>query len=172
MSDIEIYQQLTSEAGHMYKTQMVLLEDSEGVPDVFFGFGAIPESELNDWLERQALVLPSDLLNFWQLTWGGDVFESETILRPSVPTPPNESFVEDDIESANLAHNANGKASELYLFQQGTFLSAVRLSDQKFVTLTKEYAVQETFDSLDEWYVRTLRAEFGKKYGLARSGSQ
>ena len=63
---------------------MVLLEDFERVPDVFFGFGAIPESELNDWLKCHALVLPSDLLKFWQLTGGGDVFESETILRPSV----------------------------------------------------------------------------------------
>jgi hypothetical protein len=70
---------------------------------------------------------------------GGDVFESETILRPSVPTPPSESFIEDDIESANLAHDANGKPSDLYLFHQGTFLSAVRLPDQKFVTLTREY---------------------------------
>ncbi len=150
---------------------MVLVEDSR-VPGVFFGFGAIPKAELRDWLKRHALVLPPDLLTFWQLTGGGDVFESETILRPSVPTPPNASFVEDDIESANLAHNANGKPSELYLFQQGAFLSAVRVSDQKYVTLTKAYAVQDLFDSMDEWYVRTLRAEFGKRYGLVPSGSE
>jgi len=66
----------------------------------------------------------------WQLTGGGDVFESETILRPSVPTPPNEFFIEDDIESANLAHDANGKPSDFFLVQQGTFLSAVRLPDK------------------------------------------
>jgi hypothetical protein len=87
---------------------MVLLEDSERVPDVFLGFGAIPQSELSDWLNHHSLVLPSDLVESWQLTGGGDVFESETILRPSVPTPPSESFIEDDIESANLAHDANG----------------------------------------------------------------
>ena len=77
---------------------MVLLEDSERVPDVFLGFGAIPQSELSDWLKRHSLVLPSDLVELWQLTGGGDVFESETILRPSVPTPPSESFIQDDIE--------------------------------------------------------------------------
>jgi hypothetical protein len=151
---------------------MVLLEDSERVPDVFLKFGAIPQSELSDWLKRHSLVLPSDLVELWHLTGGGDVFESETILRPSVPTPPSESFIEDDIESANLAHDANGKPSDLYLFHQGTFLSAVRLPDQKFVTLTREYAVQDSFDSLDEWYVRTLRAEFGERYGLAPGKGQ
>ena len=108
----------------------------------------------------------------WQLTGGGDVFESETILRPSVPTPPNEFFIEDDIESANLAHDANGRPSDFYLVHQGTFRSAVRLPDQKFVTLTREYPVQDSFDSLDEWYVRTLRAEFGERYGLAPSKGQ
>jgi hypothetical protein len=52
-------------------------------------------------------------------------------------------------------------------FQQGAFLSAVRLSDQRFVTLTEGgYTIKDSFDSLDEWYVRTLRAEYGERYSL------
>ena len=53
------------------------------------------------------------------------------------------------------------------MFQQGAFLSAVRLSDQRFVSLTEGgYTIKDSFDSLDEWYVRTLRAEYGERYGL------
>lgn len=143
-----------------------LLDDARRVPRIFFPFGAIPEPELTGWLKHNALVLPTELLELWQLTGGGDVFESETIFRPTVPSIPNPAFVEDDIEGSNAAHSAKGKPSELYIFQQGLFLSAVRLSDQKFVILSEDYGIDRKFDSLDEWYVQTLRAEFGERYGL------
>jgi hypothetical protein len=64
-----------------------------------------------------------------------------------------------------------GKPSGLYIFQQGAFISAARLSDQEFVTLTKDYAIENSFGSLDDWYVRTLRAEFGQRYGLSPLGT-
>jgi hypothetical protein len=50
--------------------------------------------------------------------------------------------------------------------EAGSLLSAVRLSDRKFVKLSEDYGVENSFDSLDEWYVQTLRAEFGERYGL------
>lgn len=133
---------------------------------MFYPFGAIPEAEVKNWLRHSELVLPPDLIELWQLTGGGDVFESETIFRPTVPSIPNSCFVEDDIEGMNAGHTADGKPCGLYVFQQGLFLSAVRLSDQKFVTLTRNYVVEDSFPSLDEWYIRTLRAEFGQEYGL------
>jgi hypothetical protein len=149
---------------------LVLLQDAERVPGVFCAFGAIPEAEVQDWLQNSGLVLPADLVELWQLTGGGDVFESETIFRPTVPSISNSCFVEDDIEGTNAAHTAVGKPSELYIFQQGVFLSAVRLPDQKFVTLTRNYVVEDSFPSLDEWYIRTLRAEFGQRYGIDSDG--
>jgi hypothetical protein len=57
------------------------------------------------------------------------------------------------------------------VFHRGLFPSAVRLSDQRFVTLTEDgYTVKDSFASLDEWYVRTLRAEYGERYGLPSIG--
>jgi hypothetical protein len=121
---------------------------------------------------RTRLVLPSDLIELWQLTGGGDVFDSETIFRPTVPSSPNSCFVDDDIEGRNAAHAKEGKIGDLYVFQEGLFLSAVRLSDQRFVTLTNGgYAIKDSFGSLDEWYVSTLRAEYGERYGLLPSVS-
>lgn len=167
-SIITIFRQLTAMSVRCTKCLMlILLQDAQRVPAVFFPFGAIPAAELGDWLRKNALALPPDLVELWQLTGGGDIFESETIFRPTVPSVPNACFVEDDIEGGNTAHTARGKPSDLYLFQQGVFLSAVRLSDQKFVTLTDNYSVEHSFDSIDEWYVRTLRVEFGERYGLS-----
>lgn len=150
---------------------MLLLEDAARCPKLFEWFGAIPKPEIDDWLERSRLVLPPDLLEFWQVTGGGDIFETETILRPTVPSAPNSSFVADDIESANAAHTTAGSPHGLYIFQEGAFLSAVRLRDQEFVTLTKKYVVEASFRSLNEWYVHTLRAEFGERYGLDSAGA-
>jgi len=156
----------------IYKVQMlILLQDAKSVLGVFCPFGAIPKAELREWLRQNALVLPSDLIELWEATGGGDIFESETVFRPTVPTVPNTCFVQDDIEGRNAAHAAKGKPSGLYIFQQGAFLSAVRLSDQTFVTLTRDYGVGESFGSLDDWYVRTLRAEFGERYGLTPLGT-
>ena len=94
-------------------------------------------------------------------------FKTETIFRPTVPSAPNGCFVEDEIEERNTACAEEGKSADRYVFQQGAFLSAVRLSDQRFVTLTEPgYRIKDSFTSLDEGYVRTLRTEYGEMYGL------
>ena len=88
-----------------------------------------------------------------------------------VASTPNSCFVEDDIEARNAAFAQGGKPSDLYIFQEGAFLSAVRLSDQRFVSVTKGgYTVEDSFASLDDWYTRTLRAEYGGRYDLPPMG--
>lgn len=152
----------------MYKRVMFrVLEDAQLRPQIFCSFNAIPEPELNDWLRRADLVLPTDLVEFWRLTGGGDIFDSETILRPSVSTTPNASFAEDGIEQMNAAAAQEGKPADLYLFAIGTFRSAIRMSDQKYITLKHGgYIVDKSFNSFNQWYVEVLRAEFGTRYGL------
>jgi hypothetical protein len=149
------------------RLMLILLQDAKRVPRIFSSFGAIPSLEIQDWLRRTSLTLPSDLIELWQQSGGGDVFESETILRPTVPSIPNSCFVEDGIEGTNAAYAEDGKSGDLYVFHRGLFPSAVRLSDQCFVKLTEGgYVVNDSFASFDEWYVRTLRAEYGERYGL------
>jgi hypothetical protein len=150
---------------------LILLQDAQRVPRIFSPFGAIPSAEIQDWLQRTGLSLPSDLVELWQQSGGGDVFETETILRPTVASRPNSCFVEDDIEGINAAYAEEGKSGDLYVFHRGLIPSAVRLSDQRFVTLTEGgYTVKDSFASFDEWYVRTLRAEYGERYGLPSIG--
>ncbi len=151
----------------VYKCCMLLLLlDAEVKPGLFCPFGPIPRSELREWLYETALALPSDLIELWEVAGGGDMFESETIFRPTVSSTPYVNFVDDHIEDRNAVHTLNGKPSGLYIFHEGAFLSAVQLSDRTYVTLKEDYCVDSSFRSLDEWYVRTLRAEFGERYGL------
>src|SRR5258708_22711295 len=124
---------------------LLLLRDAALHPLAFCWFGAIPKPEMDAWVQRTGLTVPQDLIELWKITGGGDVFESETILRPTVPSVPNSAFVEDDIESRNVRHNAEGKTEGLLVFQDGAFLSAVRFKDQRFVTLTNSYAVRNAF---------------------------
>jgi hypothetical protein len=151
-------------------SMLIILQDAERSPKPFQWFGAIPRSEIEEWLRRERLALPPDLIELWGITGGGDVFE-ETILRPTVRSVPNRGYVEDDIESANARHAAAGNPQGLYIFMDGAFLSAVRLRDQEFVTLTRNYVVENSFPSLDEWYIKTLRAEFGDRYGLSSAST-
>jgi len=144
---------------------LILLKDAARRPEAFQWFGGIPRHELDGWLRREGIGLPSDILELWEATGGGDIFE-ETIYRPTVQSPPCAGFVADDIESTNTRHAAAGKPRAFYIFMDGSFFSAVHLRDQNFVNLTRSYAITNSFPSLDEWYLRSLKAEFGKRYGL------
>ena len=143
-----------------------ILQDALKRPELFEWFGSIPGDEIEDWLLRTRLQIPPDLIELWQITGGGDVFESETILRPTVASVPKPNFIADDVESCNVDLTAKGKPGDLYVFHQGSFLSAVQLQNQKFMTLTKSYGVNREFHSLDEWYIQTLRAEFAARYNF------
>src|SRR4051812_26130713 len=112
-----------------------IVQDAERNPKVFCWFGAIPASEINEWLIASGLKLPSDLLEFWRVTGGAEIFESETVFRPPVSSLPNQYFlVGDDTASKNLWHQSKGLPTGLFIFQEGAFLSAVRQHDQRFVT--------------------------------------
>ncbi|MGB9198024.1 MAG: hypothetical protein WCB53_13970 [Terriglobales bacterium] len=63
---------------------LILLQDAQGIPGVFHPFGAIPEAELRAWLRQTAVVLPSDLIGLWEMTGGGDIFDTETVFRQTV----------------------------------------------------------------------------------------
>lgn len=146
-----------------------VLEDSKRNPDAFCWFGAIPSDELEAWGERSGIALPADLLEFWQVTGGGELFESETILRPDVPSRPNSCFLAgDDTTVANATHKAHGMPDHFFAFQTGAFLSAIDLHTMEFVTLDESNAYTTTarFASFDDWYVHTLRAEFASRHGL------
>jgi hypothetical protein len=100
---------------------LILVQDAQKVPRILSPFGAILLEENQDWLRRTGLVLPPDLIELWQQTGGGDVFECETILRPTVVSAPNGWFVGDDIVGINEAYSEDGKSVDLTCFTKAYF---------------------------------------------------
>jgi hypothetical protein len=145
-----------------------ILEDAEGRHDVFMPFGAIALEQIESWMRSSSLTIPRDLVEFWSQTGGGDLFDdAETILRPTRVPSRYPGFVDgDDVDSATWFRIQNGMPDSNLLFHEGTFLSAIRLPDQMFVTLDDKFQETAEFATFDEWYTATLRSEYGTHYGL------
>jgi len=147
---------------------LAILKDAESHPDLFAWFGAIARGQIEGWLPSSNLEVPDDLLDFWTKTGGGDLFESETMFRPTQVPSPEPYFVSgDDIDTANQYRIPTGMSASYLVFHDGIFLSAVRLADKKLVTLSNEHEETAVFSDLDNWYLRTLRKDFANRYGLS-----
>jgi hypothetical protein len=146
---------------------LAILKDAEGRPDLFGWFGRIPRAKIESWARLLSVRVPDDLLEFWSQTGGGDLFESETIYRPTSIPSSEPYFIEgDDVDSLNRWCIDNGLLPSYLAFHNGLYLSAIHLSKQLFVTLDDKFQEVAVFPTFDEWYLRTLRADFGARYGL------
>jgi hypothetical protein len=146
----------------------LLLQDASEHPEVFVWAGAINAGVVRAWIRDERLVVPLDLVELWERTGGGTMFESEELL---VPVAGEERDGTDgavaSIVSRTREYHARGLAGEYVLFSEGLFLSALRQPSGTIVTLDPR-SLKETdqFPSLDEWYRRTLREQFAWRYRL------
>ena len=148
---------------------LAILKDARSRPDLFHWFGAIEREQVELWLRSLSLKVPSELLDFWTQTGGGDLFEdSETMFRPTpIPTTVPYFVPGDDIDTANQHRIRNGMSKAYLAFHDGIFLSAVRLADQALVTINGKHEEIAVFSDLDDWYLRTLRDSYASHYRLA-----
>jgi hypothetical protein len=141
-----------------------VIEDSSLRPELFIWNGPIESDRLAAWLRRHGLdtSCPKDLQFLWQVTGGGDIFESETLLGPfgNVQTG-------DDVIHANEFLRRQGLPGRFLVFFVGLSYGAIDTVSGDYVELESEnFRVRRHFRSLDDWYVNTARADFGRKYGL------
>ena len=102
---------------------------------------------------------PTDLLQLWATTGGGELFESEELLPPLAG--------EDGFIERTLALRQRGLPGGLVAFHQGAWVSAFRGADPPIVALRpRTFTVIATFDNLADWYGH-LRREYAERYGLA-----
>jgi hypothetical protein len=128
----------------------------------FAWYGPLGELELRAWLATRSLHVPADLFEVWITLGPGEMFESEELLAPF--GAPDYALHCDD---TNVFHRGRGMPAGLFLFHEGTWLSAVRQCDSRYVTLDRHtYAVVREFPSLLAWYVATVRSEFARRYGV------
>ena len=136
--------------------------DAKDASQLFFWKGAIDPDRLNQWIEGLSLAVPTDLVELWVRTGGGDLFESETVLTPMAGADDPV-----DIEASNACLRSQGLPCQFCVFHIGTLVSAVRQPDAVLVELDESsYQEIKTFASLDEWYRQTIRDEFAARYGL------
>ncbi|WP_254566837.1 hypothetical protein [Oscillatoria sp. HE19RPO] len=126
----------------------ILIEDSARHPQLFVWNGAIPHNRLQAWLLERNLKLSKDLIELWEMTGGGDLFASETILSPF-----GDAKLGDDIDSVNQFYCDRGMAQKYLVFHGGTGLSAIRLVDGRYVTLSEDSDRElSEFLTLEDWY--------------------
>jgi hypothetical protein len=148
---------------------LTILRDAEKAPGLFHWFGGIALEKIALWMRSYPLTVPPDLLEFWRQTGGGDLFESETMLRPTLIRSSEPYFIDgDDVHSATLFNIQNGMLPSYLAFHKGLQFSAVHLPRQVFVTLDERFRETTVFNTFEEWYMRTLRNEFGQRYGLSK----
>ncbi len=142
-----------------------LLEDSRLRPDVFQWNGPVEAERLATWLDGNGLtaIVPQDLVTLWLLTGGGDIFESETLLGPF-----GDVTLGDDVVEAKAFLRSTGLPSGYLVFSRGFTLGAVEHSTGEFVELdSRDFRVTARFSTLDDWYRKSVRAEFASRYRLA-----
>src|SRR5689334_12612290 len=111
--------------------ELPIITDAMSRPDLFVWNGPIEGRQLRRWLSKNALNLPEDLVAFLELTGGGDLFESETILGPY-----GDVELGDDLIGANISLRSEGMPAGYVVFHRGIDLSAIRSLDHKYVAFT------------------------------------
>ena len=137
-----------------------IMNDYSEEPQLFFWFGGASRDDLDDWMAQRGLSLPDDLVDLWHELGGGDLFETETILSPF-----GNPVLGDDVQGVTDLHLKQGLPPEYLLFHKGLYLSAVRLTDGKYVALSDSYVPFKEYSSLEDWY-SDLRSEYKVTYGL------
>jgi hypothetical protein len=75
----------------------------------------------------------------------------------------------DFIDCVNQFWTSNRMSPNYLPLHRGTFQSAIRLSDQRIVTLDSAFHLIEAFSHLDDWYISTLRHDYADVYGFHMS---
>jgi hypothetical protein len=143
----------------------LILNDAQAAPRVFLWNGPVDHEEIKQWIARRGWVIPPDLLELWTITGGGEIFESERILRPLISRDGQE-----EVAQVTSWCQERGLPSGLVVFHEGLGFTAVRCSHGAYVSLDSRFSVTGEYESLDGWYAEVLRAEYGPRYGLSSAG--
>jgi hypothetical protein len=139
-----------------------IFDDARQKPELFRWNGPLDADAIDRWIARMRWRIPLDLRSLWVVTGGGELFESETLLRPLEFDDTSE------ITRVTEWWRARGLAEQLVVFHEGMGLSAIRQSDGYYVWVpfTEPIRPACAFQHLDEWYEKLIRAEYASRYGM------
>lgn len=141
---------------------MQIFNDAKQRPKLFMWYGQPPPAQFETWLREYRQSFPADLIEFWRLTGGGDVFESESILGPlSVPEWG------DSLADYNNQLQTEGLPPDLIAIHVGVDVTAIDRKTLQYVVLDRRSFKETTrYDSFDDWYMKAIRAEHAPMYGI------
>lgn len=106
---------------------------------------------------RELGQLPIDLAALWEEFGGGEMFESETVFKPT-----------GDASVVVITNHAleRGLAQGHFVFHEGLCLSSWSCNTF-YVFDSDSLTVLATHSTLDSWYKETIRSEYAKRYGIS-----
>lgn len=135
---------------------MGIKEDFYSSPHLFF----LVKVE-RDVFSKDILAAPQDLVEFWIEFGAGEIFETETIYSPSADAN------DDTVQEVNEHFISKGMPQDYTVFHTGMAVSAYRAEEPRYVILNKDtFEVIRSFNSIEEWYINTLRKEYAERYGM------
>jgi len=139
-----------------------LYRDAQARPSLFSWNGGVDQHLLEQWISGQRLRIPIELKDLWRWTGGGELFETETLLKPII----NETNY-DSVMTINAKWRQRGLSDRYLIFHIGMMVSAVRSKDGFIVELDEDSLTEKrVFPSLEAWYSSAIRAEYANRYGL------
>ena len=135
--------------------------DTATHPQLFAWQGPIDRDWLTQRLSSYGWTIPGDLVDLWVLRGGGDLFESETIFRPTTDRHDGE-----DLGSATEYMRASGLPAAGLVFHRGVFTSVIEQPLGEYLVFDQNFRQTQRFRGLDDWYL-WLRGLFEEKYRLS-----
>ena len=108
---------------------------------------------------------PDDLVAFWRRFGGGDLFESETILLPTIrDTALLTTMKGDNVETVTALQRTARPNLQGAVFHTGCRTSTF-LTGNVFLVFDESDKLICSFNDLDSWYAAVPRKEFAQRYG-------
>lgn len=139
----------------------LILEDAQRAAALFLWRGPVGRRAIEKWVAQRGWKIPGDLLEFWTMTGGGEIFEGEKFLAPLI-SPRGE----EEIAQVTEWCQSRGMPSGHVVFHEGLGFTAVRCDDGTYVSFDGELRTAGEYTSLEQWYSEVLRAEYAERYGL------
>jgi hypothetical protein len=144
----------------------LMIADIAAHPKVFFLRGGALDASIP--AEICGVRPPDDLVAFWQRFGGGELFESETILLPTIRATASLNVMDgDDVESVTAFQRAARPNLRGAVFHTGSWTSTF-LTGNIFLVFNESDELIGSFDDLDSWYAALPRKEFAESYGVAK----
>lgn len=142
----------------------LLEQDIQLRPELFDWAGPVPQTDLFAWMKAFDCWIPEELIAIWLVRGGGDMFEGEELLSPI----QQRDYI-GTVGGRTAWHRARGLPRNLYLFHEGSVLSAVDPDRKILLTLSPHLEPEREFSTLSEWYRSVVRPAGEHFYRLPAS---